>query len=106
VVYVIGAGPSAGGFHVYSRAGGKWKEESIAGLRIAAGPAGKVYVVQDAASSNAIMASMTITPGPTTITLSGSTSIPVSPNIQVAPPSGGTTNSTSGSLVVGTPTQP
>jgi hypothetical protein len=97
-VYVVGGNPGPGGFHVYKFVNGNWQEESEAGVRIAAGPAGVVYVTKDAASNFAIMArSMS----GTTITLNGpSISIPVNP-ITSAPPTTPNVTGTTGNLVVG-----
>ncbi len=97
--YIVSANAAPGGFSVYNRAGADWQKESEAGVRIAAGPAGKVYVVQDSASSYAILTRNTSG----TLVLTGQQSIIVSPAPTVTS-STGSTSVTSGNLVIGSPT--
>ncbi|MGH9857051.1 MAG: tectonin domain-containing protein, partial [Acidobacteriota bacterium] len=45
--YIVSTGAAPGGFSIHRRSGTEWQPQAQAGVRLAAGPAGKIYVVQD-----------------------------------------------------------
>ena len=100
--YIVGFKPGAGGFQVYRQTSSGWQEEQQTGVRIAAGPSGVVYVVQDSTTNYAILSrtSGTIVLSGQPIEITGQ-SIPITGS---APPTQqqGSLDPTSGNLVVGT----
>ncbi len=55
-VFVVGTAPAAGGFQILRRNGAEWISESgAAGTSIAAGPSGRAYLTQDAASGSGLL---------------------------------------------------
>jgi hypothetical protein len=96
--YIVSASATSGGFSIHRRTGTEWQQQGAAGVRIAAGPAGNIYVVQDGANAHAIMASNTIG----TIVITGTQSIQVVPPPTTTPAE--SMNTTTGTLVIGTPT--
>jgi hypothetical protein len=101
--YIVGGNAGTGGYHVYYRSSGNWQEESGVGVRIAAGPAGVVYVVQDAVNNYAILSRPVAVPPSLqgqTITLQGTTSLQVT-QPPPTPPASGSSSVTGGTLVVG-----